>query len=287
MKKLLLIMLAAVLATACEKDMTDEMAGDEPEQTAAKTKKFTFTVKGDFGAPTFTRAYLQADGQSMTDLWVYDWNDSALVQTVHQTPEDADWGTPSLSLTYGKHHVYFLASRGTSPAVSNDTVVWDTPRDTFWKKYDVEVVSSSNGNRAVTLDRVATKLRVVLTDVVKAGCDTLTVIPDKWYYGISYKTGKALCVKKKARSVAVPASYVGTAGLSVSIYGISDDTEWNTDVAIVASDSLGKTMASATITDAPFVRNRATEYSGTLFHSSGTNEVTLSGDWKEEKKSTW
>ena len=120
MKKGLLIFAVGIL-TACESGYYGGEPVSEEQPTKVKTKKFTFNVKGDFASPIFSgdelggmkkAAALSADGQDMTDLWVYDYMDGALVQSVHQTNEDADFGKPVMQLSYGQHHVYFVASRG-------------------------------------------------------------------------------------------------------------------------------------------------------------------------------
>ena len=295
MKKVFLRMFTGLLAAACEKpvlgDVEDE--SEVPEMGGRnQIKKFTFTVKGDFGAATFTRAagYLSADGQDMTDLWVFDYVDGECVQSVHQTSTDEAWGKPQMSLAYGSHHVYFVASRGDEPSVDADghVIAWGTPRDTFWKDYEVDVVSTSNGNRAVTLDRVATKLRLVVNDEVPTGCASVAVTPDRWYYGLDYVTGEAVSAQRKDRSVAVPASLVGTTGhLALSIFGLSGADEWTANVTVTAKDADGGVLGTATITGAPFKRNRSTEYSGSLFGSAGSMDVSLNGEWESPKTGAW
>lgn len=296
MKKTMLLLLAMVSLAACEKvEVVDGSTPEEWDEVEYKyTKKFTFTVKGDFGAATFnaprTRGYLQADGQSMTDLWVFDYMDGKLVQSVHQTADDETWGKPSMALAYGSHHVYFVASRGEGATLDAEghTITWTGPRDTFWKDYEVEVVSTSNGNRAVTLDRVATKLRVVVTDEVPTGCVAVVVTPARWYYGWDYVNGVAMASQQTERRVTVPESYVGTTGqLAVSIFGLSGADEWVTNVAIQAQDAEGGVLGSATITGAPFKANRSTEYSGNLFGSAGGLDVSVNGDWETPKTGTW
>jgi hypothetical protein len=42
----------------------------------------------------------------MTDLWLFDYVDGTLVQTVHQVSTDADFGTPAPTLAYGEHRIY-------------------------------------------------------------------------------------------------------------------------------------------------------------------------------------
>ena len=301
MKKILLMMLTGLLVAACEKPVFDETEdgsvsvyeneNDEENGDGEKqTKKFTFTVKGDFGAATFTRGYLAADGKDMTDLWAFDYMDGLCVQSVHQTAEDEAWGKPTLTLSYGQHHVYFVASRGVDPAVNatDHIITWGTVRDTFWKDYEVNVVATSNGNRAVTLDRVATKLRVVVEDEVPALCKTVEVTPNLWYYGLDYVSGAAVSAQKKAVSVTVPESLVGTVGqLAVNVFGISEANEWTTSVALDAKDGDGGSVGHATISGAPFKRNRATEYSGSLFASGGVLDVGVNGEWENSVVGTW
>lgn len=292
MKKKIMMALAAAFICGCEKPVLYDVNGEawEEESQEIQSKRFTFTVKGDFGSATFTRGYLTADGQSMTDLWVFDYMDGACVQTVHQTSTDADWGQPKMSLSYGRHHVYFVASRGEGATLDAEghTITWTGPRDTFWKDYEVDVVSTSNGNRAVTLDRVATKLRIVVNDEVPTGCAAVVVTPARWYYGWDYVNGVAKASQQTERRVTVPESYIGTTGqLAVSIFGLSGADEWVTNVSIQAQDADGGVLGSATITGAPFKANRSTEYSGSLFSSGGSLDVGLSISWDSPHVGTW
>ena len=291
MKKYMLMAFAVALFTACEKVDIPDNASEEPASVVeGKTKKFTFTVKGDFGTPTFTRGYLQADGKDMTDLWVFDYVDGAMVQQLHQTNDDEDFGTPTMNLSHGAHHIYFVASRGVSPTITTEshTIIWGTVRDTFWKDYEVSVAATSNGNRAVTLDRVATKMMVTITDEVPSGCASITITPTMWYYGLNYVDGSVVSAQEKAISVTVPSSYDGTSGeLTVSIFGIGNATEYTTDVSIVAKDGDENVIGSATLEDAPFRRNRATEYSGHMFGSGGAWACALNTTWLEAETLTW
>ena len=297
MKKLFLMALAVATLTACEKpiigDIEDDYFDDEEmvDPDAEPTKKFTFTVKGDFASPTM-RGYLQADGKDMTDLWVFDFMDGECVQSLHQTNTDEDFGAPVMQLAYGAHHVYFVASRGVSPSVDETakTITWTNVRDTFWKDYEVDVVSTSNGNRAVTLDRVVTKLRVTIDDEVPYNCATLTLTPTTWYNGLNYTTGAVLAMQSGTtdHTVDVPASYIGTSGqLMMSIFGFSNSTEWTTDVTVTAKDVSSAVLGSATIEDAPFKRNRATEYHGNLFAVATSMGLTLDTDWDDSSTGIW
>ena len=295
MKKVFLfVAMAAVVA--CSKPVFDEdIEGDEEltEVDMTKTKKFTFTVKGDFVIEQEepTRGYLTAEDNQMTDLWVFDFIGGSCVQSIHQVKTDDDWGQPVLSLAYGSHHVYFVASRGTGPTLNETakTITWTKPSDTFWEDYEVTVVSTSNGNRAVTLDRVVTKLKVTIEDQVPTGMATLSITPANWYCGMSYQTGEPSDARtNESRVINVPDSYVGTSGqLSASIFGFSSESEWDTDITVTAKDGSNQTLGSASIADAPFKRNRTTEFSGPLFGTSGATAVSVNEDWLDAYTGSW
>lgn len=287
---------AFLLLTACEKEIYDTDAEEVSVIVDGPKKNFTFTVKGDFEAAQFKAprraksSYLNDGDANMTDLWVYDYMNGTLIQKVHQTADDDNWGQPKMSLAYGEHHVYFIASRGVEPSVdeSSHVISWSTVRDTFWKDYEVNVVSTSNGNRAVTLDRVATKLRVVVDDKVPDGCAAISITPERWYYGLDYMTGEAVSSQKKSITVNVPESYIGTTGqLIVNVFGLSSVSEWTTNVTVTATDGSGSTLGSASIVGAPFKRNRATEYHGSLFGSEGDINISVNTEWEESTTGTW
>ena len=292
-----MVVAVCLTMTACEKatwsddkEPTNEVV--LPDGSVAKTKKFTFTLKGDFGDDwKQTRGYLAADGRDMTDVWVQDYMNGHLVQQLHQGDNTADdFGKPVMQLSYGSHHVYFVASRGTTPTVNvgAHSIVWEKPSDTFYKDYEVNVVSTSNGNRAVTLDRVATKLKLTVTDEVKAECAEVAVEPVAWYYGWDYVNGAPVAQQQTERVVAVPANLVRTTGqLVATIFGLSGSTEWTTDVTVSARTAEHAVIGTATMVDVPFKANRATEYSGPLFGTAGSMTLTLGAEWDTSETGTW
>lgn len=293
MKKVILIMMAAVMMCGCEKAILPEdgVVEEKEGKELVDTKKFTFTIKGDFEISTEEmRGYLQADGQDMTDLWVFDYVGDECVQSLHQTATDEDWGQPTMHLTYGTHHVYFVASRGVTPTVDevNNTIVWGSVRDTFWKDYEVTVLSTSNGNRAVTMDRVITKLRMLVTDQVPATAATISMTPVQWYMGLNYRTGAPVgSVENHVFTVSIPAALVGTSGqLAYSVFGFSTEAEWTTDVH-VAVNSSSAVLGEAAVDDVPLKANRVTNFSGSLFSLGSRMDVSLNSTWADAYNGTW
>ena len=274
MKKCLIIVLASVLAGCQKVSLLDEMNNEEPAKTVV------FNVGG---WDVVTRGDLTADGKEMTDLWVFDYVDDECVQTVHQTDEDDEFGSPSVTLSYGSHHLYFVASRGTGANLSTEdgVITWSSVKDTFWGDLTLNVTDASLGAQAVTLGRSVTKLRVSVTDAVPAACSSVVIEPATWYMGLNYLTGEAAEESDDvAVSISVPSSYAGTIGqLQMSVFGFSDVAEWTTDVTVSARDGGGSVIGAVSINDAPFKMNRATNFTGSLFSESSTLDISLDEDW--------
>ena len=297
MKKMFIMALAACLMTACEKEIMSESTATTDGITVSdgspvgKTKKFTFTLKGDFSSEWKTRGYLSADGKDLTDLWILDYMNGQLVQQLHQTNNTTDdFGQPVMNLAYGSHHVYFIASRGTGAVLDTDnhTITFTKSLDTFYKDYEVTVVSTSNGNRAVTLDRVVTRLRLTFTDVVDANAATINITPHTWYYAWDYVNGApAGAATDQVVTLTIPDSEKGKTGLQVNLFGFSTATEWTTDVAINSKTTGGDIIGSATITNVPFKANRISELSGPLFGSEGAMTLSLNTSWETSYEGTW
>lgn len=295
MKKVLFLMAALMLFASCEKavfnDIADEGGAEYP--VYGKVKKFTFTLKGDFSDEwkPVTRAYLNADDKDLTDVWVLDYMDGNLVQQLHQSDNTAeDFGQPVMNLSYGTHHVYFVASRGTDAVLDteNHLIKFGKISDTFYKDYEVSVVSTTNGNRAVTLDRCVTRLRLTFTDAISADAATISFAPHTWYYGWDYIAGAPADAKTdQTVTITIPDSEKGKTGVRANLFGFSTAAEWTTNVAINSKTSSNTIIGQASITSAPFKANRITEFSGPLFSSEGAMTLSLNGTWDDAYNGVW
>ena len=273
---------AGLLCAACNSDDVE----------VSESRTITFNVQGDFRLSTqdMTRT-LEADGKTMTDVWVLDYVGGELKQQLHQTSDDADFGTPTMDLSLGTHHIYFIASRGSGASLNTTThaLTFTSVRDTFWKDYEITISGgTSSGNRSVTLDRIVTKLKLTFTDALPEGAATFNVTPSSWYYGIDYTTGEpSEATANGTITVNIPSSEIGVVNEAVSIFGFSSATEWTTDVAVDCKTSDGSILGSATIAAAPFVRNRVSEYTGPLFTAGGGMTLSLNTEWDESYQGTW
>lgn len=265
-------------------------ADDSPIEDYAT---ITFNCRGDFDLSTesFTRA-LTADGKAMTDLWVLDYPNGATQPSavIHQTSDDDDFGSPTLNLSVGNHHVYFIASRGQGATLDTEshTLTFSRVLDTFYKDYAVDVAGTSNGSRTVTLDRCVTKLTAVITDEIPTDAATFNITPTAWHYGIDYVSGNpTAATASQTITINIPSSEIGVTGERLNIFSFSADDEWTTDIALDCKTSGGDILGTATIAAAPFQRNRITIYEGPLFSANGLTTVSLSTDWQTEYEGTW
>lgn len=275
----------ATFLVACSKD--------EGTVISDSFTKITFTISGDFTLNThdFTRS-LTSDGKDMTDIWILDYVDGNIVQQLHQSDNmAADFGTPTLSLSIGTHHIYFVASRGTGATLNttDHTLLFSRVLDTFWKDYEINITSgTSNESRTVSLDRVVTKMKLVFSDAIPIGAASFNITPTTWYYGINYQTGEpCAAATSQAVTVNIPSSEIGVINEAVSVFGFSPAAEWTTDIAISCKTVDNEVLGSANIIAAPFVRNRVSEYTGPLFGDNGSMTLSLNVTWDDVYQGTW
>ena len=259
-----------------------------------KEVTITFQCRGfDISSQPFegTRAELKADGKAMTDLWVLDYMDGSLAQSViHQTSDQEDFGTPTLNLSVGSHHVYFIASRGQDATIDTDahTIAFARVSDTFYYDLALDVTATSSGSRNVTLERCVTKFTAVITDAIPEGAATFNITPAQWYYGWDYVAGTpTAATASQTITINIPSSEIGATNERLSIFGFSAATEWMANIAINCKKGDETILGMATITDVPLKQNRITTFSGPLFSANGLTTVSLSSDWLDEHTGTW
>ena len=281
MKKLMMAMSAALMLTACSEHETDgELTAMATQQDAGKSKTITFTFGPEMRQ--MTRASLAE--LNITDLWLIDYMGEELKQTIHKSE---GFDAVSLSLDYGEHTICFVASRGSEPTVSAPTISWSKPSDTFWATTTMNIQPASSASQTVELRRVATRLKINITDEIPATAARLDVEPATWYYGLNVLTGEAVDARQQVRSVSIPPQYIGTMGqVSASFFGLSPN-EWQSDVDVrlVASDD--DIIGQVSLADVPFRRNTTTVFGGGIVGASASVGITADDAWMPDDEHTW
>lgn len=286
MKNLSIGLAAAMMLTAIA-CTSEEPQAEKPSGMEKKTITF------NFGDVLTQHAMTRADVTKLdlTDLWMFDYVGGELQQTVHQSSTDQGFGVLSASMGYGEHTLYFVASRGTTPTTDTDaqTITWVKPSDTFWATATVTVSPSSESSQAVTLSRVATRLRITVNDEVPAGAAKFVITPAQWYYGIDYTTGGGIAPSaNQPREVNIPSSYIGTSGqLAIAIFGFVPSSDWNTDITATLKASDESVLGQVSLEDVTLKRNITTAYSGGILGTSKAFTLTADDAWGDEDVHTW
>lgn len=280
---------AAILPSCTKNDEPETMPTFEislPSDSIATHATVTFAFGGDVSIHPMTRASLTE--LNLTDVWVFDYVGGQLQTTTHQTASDASFGSPSLTVDYGDHTFYFVASRGDTPTIDGTTISWAKPSDTFWATLAMDVQPSTSSIQSVTLRRVATRLRISIDDEITAQMSRLEVEPTTWYYGLNVLTGEGADDRQQVRSVTIPASYVGTAGqLSAAFFGLSSSDDWQTDVTVRLVDADESILGSVSLSDVRFCQNLTTVYRGGVIGTSQPFTVIADDEWLPDNEKTW
>lgn len=285
MKKMMMALaVATILPTSCT---SDEPQNQQP--TGWEQKTITFT----FGDVLTQHAMTRADVTELdlTDLWMFDYVGGELQQTVHQSNTDEGFGAISASMGYGDHTLYFVASRGTTPTTDTDaqTITWVKPSDTFWATATVTVSPSSASSQAVSLSRVATRLRITVNDEVPTEAAKFVITPAQWYYGIDYTDGSGIAPSSnQPREVIIPSSYIGTTGqLAISVFGFVPSADWQTNITATLKASDESTLGQVALEDVSLKRNVTTAYSGGILGTAKAFALTADDTWGDEDIHTW
>lgn len=288
--------LGCILATSCEKLSTDAPAPDTPTeqspQQQAKTKSFTFHVKGDFTTnyTDMTRAAVRLEETNtagITDLWVFDYVDGVCVQSKHQSSTDADFGHPQMILTYGSHNIKFVASRGTTPSLAATGISWTKVMDTFCLDYPVTVSASSNGNRAPELKRCVSGLTIENTDAIPANAKEIQITMTNRYGMLTLPGLVGSGESAFTNTLAFQTGDAGTTGLKMNTYTLCPDETFSVDVKVKVVGKDNSTISEFEVDDVELKMNRKTVLKGECFDRSNGFSVMINDTWEEAYTQTF
>lgn len=263
MKKVLLILLAAVALVGCNGGKDEPMA----------TRRVVMRVQGlevltqPMAAP-LRKADATPTDAGLTDLWLFEGTELL----AHQTSADADFGSPELELTYGQHSITIIGSSTTDQSFTNGVWAGKDPKDCFGAVHNVNVTSTT-GEQAVVLTRCYYALQWQSEDKVPANAATVEVTVGNYRKTLlGGLAGGEVVAKNINASVA---SYIGKT-VTVSAYGFAAayGTEETIHTTYTIKDA-SKNVIHKHEKDVPVLSGRATIIKGSMFGTPASAAVMV------------
>lgn len=231
-----------------------------------------------------TRAAVRLENENaagVTDVWVLDYVDGVLKQQAHQTAGQSGitFGSVPMSLTYGHHDIKLIASKGDNPTLTASALTWTKVKDTFVLDYPVDVVASSNGNRAPELKRAIGGVKVVATDAVKNGTQKVSVTM-KRSLSLALPMLAASEATASANEFTITSSQWDKTGLALTTYTLCDD-EMTTDVLVTVTGADNAIISQFTVSGISVKKNRITTLTGEVFGRGSGFSVAIDDSWDE------
>ena len=250
-----------------------------------------------------TRAALTAEGKTLTDLFIFDYDKETgtLLQVLHQTSTDEDFAEPDLTLDYGEHTLKVIATRSVSPtlldaggadwAVSDNvlTAVGESiptvltsakTSDTFGAVQDI-TVGTGKQSASIALNRIVAQLVVAPTDVYPADAGDITTTLDE-YKAFSWKTFDVTEAAKNQRVYDASVN-AGKQNRSIAYYVLVPEQGYTSDVSfVVGRRGSDKPYAEILVPGVKLERNKITTISGSFYHHQKGVSVTVEDAWNSE-----
>lgn len=279
MRKMIFMILATILASCAknpENEELDERHGDE------EMIEMTISIIGPKWGEPQTRG-LEADGQELEDLWIFEKRDEGVSLVVHQSKNDLDFGSPKFKMQVGEKTLYIIASRGAQPSIDMEemTISWLKPKDTFWASHEIEV-SNNTSHISVTLQRVVAKMEVTLSDLIPDNLASVKVHADEWQHGLYIMSGEPSGISEDDFDFSVPDAYVGTEGaLTIFLYTFAGETAWSSSFAFTGIADDGSAINTRELSSVRFRRNMITTVRGYLLSSDMNSEISVDDTWSD------
>lgn len=251
-----------------------------------------------------TRAALTANGRTLTDLYIMDYDKTSgkLLQVLHQTSTAADFAEPDLTLDYGEHTLKIVATASVSPTLldaasapwavtanvltpvsaASVPVAWtsDKTSDSFGAVKDVSVGVGDALTVSITLERLVAKLVINSKDEFPADASTIDVSLNE-YKTFSFADFSVIDYVRNQRTTDASA-LVGTKGTTINYFLLVPADGYTTDITFTTNSTKGTPYSIITVPNVPLERNKVTTISGSLYNHQMGFSVAVNDAWNSE-----
>ena len=282
MKKLILLLIFALLFAACHKDIgtakvhvnvndfaiSQEDMSKTSENVAdyAGVKAITLAFyKTSDGTEQYKTTQMRADASTYTTFGHFDLSLPMGSYTMVVLGYGLNDGEPAITLTSPTS-----ATFGNNPA-----------RETFAATQSVNITNANDDvDISATLSRVISKLKITSTD----GCteNAVNVRTTLSAGGKSFNPTTGLATANAGFSNVLPIqSAVGNPTNSITYLFLATD-EQTVNVTIDVLDADGNSISHKVVANVPFKRNRQTVLSGSIYSAGVSGDFTVETDWLDD-----
>ena len=269
--------------SSCEKPLTTE-----EEETSESRGNVTVSIF-QLGQTPFTEMSRTASADACTRLNFAVYQDGTRVKQVNQMFGDATFGTASFQLDEGTYQLVAVAHSCTkNPTMTNPQKIQFTNAggftDTFLYQQQLTITDQSQ-HLSLSLDRVASMCRFVITDAIPAKVKKLHFYYTGGSGTLDANTGLG-CVNSK-QSVFFD---VSSGQKQFDLYTFLHDTTGVIHLTVTAHDADDNVMIEHEF-DVPMTRRQITWLSGPFFSGSAAEplvtDITINTEWEGESYFTF
>lgn len=273
MKRILPLLAALCCLVACNNQNT-------PEPTQEVTFNISaFQQSAPMGiAPKQNATILDdVDGTALTDLYIFD----GTTQLAHQTSDQEDFGTITLTLTHGSHNLSFVCTRSTDISVADGTMTMGSVKPTFGKLLTLNVTNQTPA-QDLTLQRLTGQMIITIQDAFPATAKEIEFVINPRYSALDVTTLCAINGEEISQRVSCT-SKVGKTDqqFTMNLLAPSLTDEYQADVTINVYGDGGTVLYSVLVEDVRLAANTKTLLSGKLFTAPSAS-VNVSHEWNTD-----
>lgn len=188
-----------------------------------------------------------------------------------------------ITMDFGLHELRFMGHSSKDWQVDDASGVFSTSKvtETFLKRMSLSIDENTDENLSVRMDRVVTKLTLLIEDAIPAGVNQMELTVGGHLAKLDMGTGLGVAEEKGNFTVAwdIDKKYHGTRGLKLTVFSFCEEGEFDVSLRVVARGADGKIIADRTAEGIPLMMNRCTVAKGRIFSIDGGVTFSEPGEW--------
>ena len=267
------MLLAVALLTACSSDI------DEQKTRSEKSVQEVTLTFSPYQVEQMTRAATSIAGiVTHLDVWFYESGTETLA--IHQSSDDADFGTVTATLDKTKTYtIYAVGHKATGAATLADGVItWPDNKVTHAMYYTATFTPATTTSLSCLMQRIVAQFRIETTDVLPSDLKTISIsISDVFTRWNVMSFG----ANKTDYTYTINVTGATTETVALNVYAIVSEAQTLHTVTVTGLDAdNGVVLSPRTFADVPLRNGYRTTYRGSLRNESVTGTFTVE-DWQE------